>query len=356
MATDTGDTPQSRRAPTMEDVALQAGVSRALVSLVMRGASNVSDQRRAAVIAAAEDLGYRPNAVARSLAEKRSNTFGVVLDDLHNTFFADLLDGIHEVADKHNYRLQLNTAWRQQEGEHQAIESFLDYRVDGIIVLGSRATAQTLRSANKVAPVVSLGASVDGIDSVVNDDERGAELVVEHLVGLGHTDIVHIGGGGGGGAERRRAGFVRAMGRHDLEPRLIEGNYSEQSGADAVDLLLAERTIPTAIFAANDLMAVAALDRLQQAELRVPEDVNVVGYDNTSLAALRHISLTTINQPRVEMGRLAVQSLIERLEQGRRAPVSHVVAPHLITRRTTGPSPEARRNAAPPPNPNNESV
>lgn len=348
MTADAGEGSRSRKAPTMEDVALEAGVSRALVSLVMRDAPNVSDRRRAAVLAAAESLGYRPNAVARSLAEKRSNTFGIVLDDLHNTFFADLLDGIHELADKHNYRLQLNTAWRQQAGEHQAIESFLDYRVDGIIVLGSRATTQTLLNANKIAPVVSLGASVEGIDSVVNDDERGAELVVEHLVDLGHSDIVHIGGGGGGGAERRRAGFVRAMTKHGLEPRLVEGNYSEQSGADAVDLLVAERTTPTAIFAANDLMAVAALDRLQQAELRVPEDVNLVGYDNTSLAALQHISLTTINQPRVEMGRLAVSCLVERLEEGRRAPVSHVVTPHLITRRTTGPSPEVRRRSVPP--------
>lgn len=351
MERDPGDKTRPRKAPTMDDVALEAGVSRALVSLVMRGASNVSDHRRTAVLAAAEHLGYRPNAVARSLAEKRSHTFGVVLDDLHNTFFADLLDGIHEIANKHNYRLLLNTAWLQQEDERQAIESFLQYRVDGIILLSSRTTRETVAEANRTTPVVRVGNRMDGIDTVVNDDERGAELAVEHLIDLGHTDIVHI-TGEGGSAQQREDGFARAMQKHGLTPRLVEGDFSERAGAEAVELMLAERTIPTAIFAANDLMAVAALDRLQQAELRVPEDVNVVGYDNTSLASLRHVSLTTINQPRVEIGRLAAQCLVERLDEGRDAPVSHVVSPDLIIRRTTGPSPQRRLSATPPPYPN----
>ena len=333
----------------MEDVARLAGVSRALVSLVMRDAPNVSEHRRAAVLAAADELGYRPNAVARSLAQKRSHTFGVVIDDLHNTFFADLLDGIHESADKHGYRLQLNTAWRQKADERLAIESFLEYRVDGIIVLGSRTDGDTLRRTNDLVPVVSLGAATDGVDSVVNDDERGAEMVVEHLADLGHTDIVHIEGGDGGGADLRRRGFERAMTAHGLEPRVVEGDFSEQSGADAVELLLAERTVPTAVFAANDLMAIAAMDRLQHSELRVPEDLSLVGYDNTSLAALRHISLTTVNQPRGEMGRLAAQLLVDRLEHGRLAPRNEVVTPELIVRSTSGEAPSRRRSATPPP-------
>jgi len=335
----------------MEDVAKSAGVSRALVSLVMRGADNVSDHRRNAVLVAAEELGYRTNAVARSLAQKRSNTFGIVLDDLHNTFFADLLDGIHETADEHGYRLQLNTAWRKKADERQAIESFLEYRVDGIIVLGSRTDPDTLRHTNELVPVVSLGAAIEGVDSVVNDDERGAEMVVEHLTELGHTDIVHIEGGDGGGAGLRRQGFERAMTAHGLEPRVVEGDFSEQSGADAVELLLAERTVPTAVFAANDLMAIAAMDRFQHAELRVPEDLSIVGYDNTSLAALRHISLTTVNQPRVEMGRLAARCLVAQLENGRAAAFHQVVTPELIVRSTTGEAPLRRLAATPPPYP-----
>ena len=320
----------------MEDVANEAGVSRALVSLVMRRAPNVSEQRRSAVLAAAKKLDYRPNAVARSLAQNRSNTFGVVLDDLHNPFFADLVDGIHEVADKHGYQVQLNSGRLQQDGEHRAIESFLEYQVDGIIVLGTRASAASLQLINKVAPIVSLGASIEGIDSVFNDDERGAELVVHHLADLGHTDIVICLGTALGAA-------ANCCG--------ADGDYSDLSAASAVELLLAERSMPTAIFAANDVMAVAVLDRLQHAKLRVPQDVSVIGYDNTSLAALHHISLSTVNQPRLEMGRHSAQCLIERLDEGRKAPVQHMVSPSLITRLTTGPAPEHRRSPSPPNHP-----
>lgn len=330
----------------MEDVAAAAGVSRALVSLVMRGESNVSEKRRAAVLAAAKELGYRPNAAARSLAEQRSNTIGVVLDDLHNVFFADVVDGIHDVADAACYRLLLNTAWRKKADERQAIEAFLEYRVDAIIVLGARTSPEIIAGADAEVPVVSISVVVDGVDSVVNDDQRGAELVVDHLVSLGHTDIVHVDGGDGGGAELRRAGFVAAIERHGLEPRVIGGDYSEQAGVDAIELLLAARAMPTAIFAANDVMAVTALDRLQDADLRVPEDVNVVGYDNTSMAALRHISLTTVNQPRVDMGRRAAERVIERLEDRRLEPLTHVVEPELIVRSTSGPAPAVRLAAA----------
>jgi len=340
-----------RRAPTMEDVADEAGVSRALVSLVMRRAPNVSEQRRSAVLTAAKKLDYRPNAAARSLAQNRSNTFGVVLDDLHNPFFADLVDGIHEVADKHGYQVQLNSGRLQQDGERRAIESFLEYQVDGIIILGTRASAASLQSINKVAPIVSLGAGIEGIDSVFNDDERGAELVVDHLADLGHTDIVHIAGGSGGGAKLRRAGFEQTMRKRGLTPRVVDGDYSDLSAVSAVEVLLAERSIPTAIFAANDVMAVAALNRLQHAKLRVPQDVSIIGYDNTSLAALHHISLSTINQPRLEMGRHAAQCLIERLDEGRKAPVQHMVSPSLITRLTTGPAPDRRSSPSSPNHP-----
>jgi DNA-binding LacI/PurR family transcriptional regulator len=127
---------------------------------------------------------------------------------------------------------------------------------------------------------------------------------------------------------------------------VIGGDYSEQSGVDAIELLLAERSMPTAIFAANDVMAVTALDRLREEELRVPEDVNVVGYDNTSLAALHHISLTTVNQPRVDMGRRAAQRVIERLDDHGGDPLTHVVEPELIVRSTSGPAPAVRLAAA----------
>lgn len=319
----------------MDDVAEAAGVSRALVSLVMRRSPKVSEKRRAAVLEAADRLGYRPNLAARSLAERRSKTLGVVINDLHNTFFADVVDGIHEVAEQHGYRLLLNTAWRADANEQQAIEAFLEYRVDAVLVVGARAGHDVLQEAASAIPLVSIGTPAPDIDVVVNDDERGGELVVEYLAELGHVDIVHIDGGAGGGASRRRTGFVNAMEAHDLPVRVLAGDYTEQSGVDGVEQLLKSDELPTAIFAANDLAACGVIDRLGQSDLRVPEDVSVIGYDDTALAGLGHIGLTTIHQPRTEMGRLATRAALERIEAGRREAVRQVVRPELIIRSTT---------------------
>ena len=321
----------------MDDVAEAAGVSRALVSLVMRNAPNVSDKRRKAVLDAADRLGYRPNAAARSLAERRSNTLGVVVNDLHNTFFADLVDGIHEVAQANRFRLLLNTAWRTDTDERQAIEAFLEYRVDGMLVLGPTAEGDVLRQAGKSTPLVTIGSSVEGVDAVVNDDLRGGELAAEHLVNLGHRHIVHLDGGNGAGADHRREGFSAVVGSMGLEVRELPGEFTERSGVVAVGELVESGSMPTAVFAANDLAAVGMVDALTVAGYPVPESVSVIGYDNTYLAQLRHIGLTTINQPRVEMGRLAAEIVLERLESGRRQAVCHVVTPELVVRNTTAP-------------------
>lgn len=334
------------RPPTMDDVAEAAGVSRALVSLVMRNAPNVSDRRRKAVLDAADRLGYRPNAAARSLAERRSNTLGVVVNDLHNTFFADLVDGVHEVAQANGFRLLLNTAWRTDIDERQAVEAFLEYRVDGILVLGPTADGDTLRDASKNTPVVTIGSSFPGVDAVVNDDLRGGELAAEHLVDLGHRDIVHLDGGNGAGADHRREGFCGVMESMGLEVRVVPGEFTERSGLEAAIDLVEAGMVPTAVFAANDLAAVGMIDALTVAGHPVPESVSVIGYDNTHLAQLRHIGLTTIHQPRVEMGRLAAEIVLERLESGRRQSVCHVVTPELVVRNTTAPPVVTPRRAS----------
>lgn len=338
MVSDDEGAPVSRiRPPTMDDVAEVAGVSRALVSLVMRGAPNVSDKRRKAVIDAADRLGYRPNAAARSLAERRSNTLGVVVNDLHNTFFADVVDGIQEVAQANGFRLLLNTAWRTDVDEREAVEAFLEYRVDGILVLGPSGDGNALRAATRNTPVVTIGLAFEGVDAVVNDDLRGGELAAGHLLDLGHRDIVHVDGGKGAGASQRREGFRTAIESAGLTPRILTGDFTEQSGAEAASALVDSGAVPTAVFAANDLAAVGLIDALTLAGYAVPDDVSVIGYDNTNLAQLRHIGLTTISQPMVAMGRLGAEIVLERPETGRRLAVCHVLTPELIVRNTTSP-------------------
>jgi DNA-binding LacI/PurR family transcriptional regulator len=330
-----------RAHPTMEDVARRAGVSRALVSLVFRESPNVSDERRARVVSAAAELGYSPNLAARALASRRTRTVGVLLNTLSNPFFAEITEGIEAVASELRYHLLLSTGGRNRRREVDALDAFLENRVDGGILVSPDVSAADLARLAKVAPLVVTGRLLrgPGIDRVNTDDALGAHLAVAHLADLGHHHITHIDGGDGANSRPRRAGYERAMRERGLEPVVIPAEFTEVAGADAVDRILRRSPLPTAIFAANDLIAAGAMDRLEDEGLRIPEDISLVGYDNTFLAALHHVSLTTINQPRQEMGRLAMRTLIQRLDEPDRRPVTHILEPSLVVRRTTGPPP-----------------
>jgi DNA-binding LacI/PurR family transcriptional regulator len=331
--------------PTMDDVAARAGVSRALVSLVMRDAPNVSDRRRAAVHRAAEELGYRPNALARNLASRRTRTIGVVINDLHNPFFAEAVDGILEEADDAGYDVLMTTGGRTRNGEAGAIESLHSMRVDGLILTGPQLSATEIKNVSSVSPMVLLARSLrdDAIDTVNNDEALGADLVVSHLVSLGHRRIAHIDGGTGAGAAQRRDGYTASMAQHSLasECRIVSGDFTDASGAAGIRTLLGDERPPTAVFAANDLMAVGARGQAEQLGYDVPGDLSIVGYDNSALADINHLSLTTINQPRDEMGRTAVQLLLQRLDGDRVEPVREVVTPTLVERSSTAPPRDA---------------
>jgi DNA-binding LacI/PurR family transcriptional regulator len=337
--------------PTITDVAQRAGVSKSLVSLVVRGSRHVSPERRRRVQEAAAAMGYRPNAMARGLVEQRSRILGVMVSDLHNLFFADVVEGIQEEAGRAGYRVLLNTGNRVAPQEDAAIEALLQLRVDGLVLAGSLLESRVIVEASREAAVVLVGraARASSIDSVTNDDFAGAVAAVRHCASLGHRRIAHVDGGQGAGADARRRGYEQAMRRLRLARHLsvVPGSFTEEGGHAGALALLERDVRPTAIFAANDLAAIGALNAIEERGLRVPDDVSLIGYDNTSLAALRHISLTTVHQPRVEMGRLAVSTLLERLAGRRTRPRRAVLAPNLVVRGTTAPPPSGRKAGAP---------
>ena len=324
----------------MEDVAREAGVSRALVSLVMREQPNVSADRRRRVVEAAGRLGYRPNAMARSLASRRTRTVGVVLDDLRNPFFAEIASGVEELASELGYQLLLGSGGRVARRESSALATLLEYRVDGVILVSPRMPAADIAAACAEVPVVMVGRRLRNVDAdfVVIDERHGTELVLDHLRGLGHERIAHVDGGRGAGGPQRRSSYLRGMRDRGLADRaqVIAGDFTEDAGTNAARRLLADPQLPTAVFAANDLVAAGLLGGLDRAGVAVPGDISIVGYDNIGIAHLAHVSLTTVDQPRGDMGRLALELLLDRIER-RRAGVVRVIEPTLVVRSTTAP-------------------
>jgi DNA-binding LacI/PurR family transcriptional regulator len=325
--------------PTIVDVAEAAGVSKSLVSLVMRNAPHVSDEKRQRVLSVAAELGYRPNAAARSLVRQRTSLVGVLLSDLHNPFFAEVIDGIQAEAGAYGYRTILGTGDRVELSEARALETMLELRAEGLILASPVLPMRAIAQASRELPIVLVArrTRVSSVDSVANDDLSGAALAVAHLVSLGHERIAHIDGGGGAGSFERRRGYERAMRKHGLESqiRIAAGSYTEDGGRQGVTALFSGNRPPSAIFAANDLSAIGTLSALAERGIRVPADVSVVGYDNTALAAVRHIHLTTVDQPRPEMGRTAVALLMERLKEERKEGKHVLMPPSLVVRSST---------------------
>jgi DNA-binding LacI/PurR family transcriptional regulator len=336
-----GDDTRASPRPTIVDVAQRAGVSKSLVSLVLRGSSKVSPERREAVLAAAAELGYLPNRVARSLVLQRTHLIGLVISDLHNPFFAEVCDAIQSLAESQGYRAVVGSSGLDSSREADLAHTFLELRADGVILIGSVLQRGDLMRVARAAPTVVVSRHDPyeaGIDMVTGDDALGLALAVEHLVSLGHRRIAHVTGGGGAGAPERRAGYEQAMRERGLESavQVVEGEFTEKGGYEAARELLAAAARPTAIIAANDLEAVGVLQAIEEAGRRVPDDISLVGYDNTYLAGLHRFSLTSVDQPRAELGHLALQTLIARIGNPDAAASRNVITPRLVIRGSTG--------------------
>ena len=333
------DRPGERR-PTIHDVAARAGVSKSLVSLALRGSSKVSDASREAIERAVVELGYRPNATARSLADRRSRTIGINMAEIDNPIFPQVLHGAYGVIRGRGYNTMLVSGERDPELESTELSKLLEFQVEGLMLISHRLPAPTVRSLAAEVPTVILtlrGITGPGIDTVTTDDEAGARMAMRHLFDLGHTEIAHVSGGTlepGVIRERVYREEMTAAGLGD-RIRVGPGDLTNLGGLEAARSLLREGSAPTAIFASNDISAIGAMAACQEFGLRVPDDISIIGYDGVALGALRTLSLTTIAQPLTEMGRLGAERIFDRLEGRKVADRSIVLEPELLKRGTT---------------------
>jgi len=344
--TSAGPREQRRSEPTIRDVARAAGVSKSTVSNVIRSAGGVAEATRERVLAAAADVGYRPNALARNLVRRRTTTVGIVVGDLSNPIFSELA----KLAEQRLSRAGLATMICSTDGspqrEQEKLEMLLEHRVAGILMLqfsGERSTLARLRSAG--TSVVLLTQWEEDADCVVLDERRGAELAVSHLVGLGHTRIAYL------SSElvelqtdsARLAGYEDALRSAGIEPdpdlvtRLGHPAYlrSDPGLRSAIGRLVSLPDPATAVFASNDLLAVDVLETAEELRLAVPRDLSVAGFDDIQVSGLTRISLTTVAQPCGELARLGIELLLERIDGAQGPRRQLLLEPSLVVRDST---------------------
>ncbi|WP_435971692.1 LacI family DNA-binding transcriptional regulator [Streptomyces sp. Qhu_M48] len=330
---------------TITDVARHAGVSTAAVSKVMRNAYGVSPAMQERVRSSMAELGYRPHAAARGM-RGRTYTIGVLLDNVRNPFFADVLDGIRDELKDSEYTVLIGAAGFGAEEQARVTRSMVDRQMDGLILIAPATPRSEVLATAAETPTVVIGHhdSSDLHDSVIDADDLGAALVVDHLVQLGHQDIALVSAAGNRAGRWQRPpetaltdGYLRAMEHHGLADRALvhRAAYSDDGGHAAGLILLSGDRRPTAVLTGADVAAMGVYRAADDLGLTVPGDVSLVGYNNTAVAALAPVRLTSVDQAGHTMGATAARMLIERVEGRRDRAVRTTMTPRLIVRRST---------------------
>lgn len=326
--------------PRLVDVARMAGVSTATASRALSNPDLVAVSTRKAVQAAAENFGYKVNLVARSLRKQCSQAILVLIPALDNQFYPEIFHGIEAGAHCRGYSIVLGFTGREHWQEQAYLEILNARRADGLIVVDPQVRLQVENGVRGPVPIVQLLEAAAGSAALVRiDDDAAAFAMTQHLIGLGHHRIAHVRGSIGSlVADRRVVGYRRALADAGIafdDRLLVDGDGSFASGGAAADRLLDLSRPPTAIFCVNDTAALGALRRCKQRGLEVPRDMSIAGIDDIYSAAIADPPLTTIRQPRQEIGAAGVDMLIGMLE-GRKGVAREVVLPHeLVVRDST---------------------
>jgi DNA-binding LacI/PurR family transcriptional regulator len=336
------------RRPTIHDVAERAGVSKSLVSLVMRGEPMVREVKRRRVLRAAEELGYAARVKSRSHSTGQCvQTVGVVVADLRNPLLIEVVEkvgselagagvGVGVMVTSAGF-LTSSASSQRPAGAGDALKA---QHLQALLIVGSVPGLPALVETMSGIPIVVAAAHADGAraDVVRNDDHLGLRLVVDYLVACGHRSIAYLGGSRGGTAQDRLAGYRAAMRHHGLTSEMVvaKADFTEDAGYRAAAQLLRGEHSVTAITAVNDLAAIGVLSAAADAGLRVPRDLAVTGYDDSFIAAIRQVSLTSVNQDSAGIGALAARCLLQRMEAPERNVEEHLLPPRLVARFSSG--------------------
>lgn len=326
---------------TIRDVASRAEVSVASVSRVLNGAGPVTESTRLRVLEAVDALKYVPHSGARSLSTSRTDTVGIILPDLFGEFFSELIRGMDLAARQHGLHLIVSSSHDDADEASAAIRSMRG-RVDGMIVLSPHLDAANLAAGLAGStPVLLMNGGANDADrpSIVVDNHGGAVAAVEHLIALGRRHIVHVSGPTGNlEAEARMAGYLQAMADASLPTCVMEGDFNQASGHRVMQTALAAKGPIDAVFAGNDMMAVGTLLALQEAGVRCPQDVVVVGFDDIPIASLVRPSLSTMRIDIAATGKRALERLAALISAGPNAEpdtACETIRPVLVTRESS---------------------
>jgi LacI family transcriptional regulator len=329
---------------TIRDVADRAGVSATTVSHVLNGTRRVEPETARRVLDAVAEMGYRPNAVARSMRHKQTYTVGIVQPDISNPFFADLARALEDAMFANGYSAIFCNSDRDADKEARYLEVLLSKQVDGLLLISAADASDRVRAiAQQGFPMVVVDRELEGlrVSTVMVDNESGGLLAGRYLVGLGHRRLAVIGGPDRlRPSARRLDGFRTALAEVGLDVAagsVIQGDFRAESGHDAMRRLLASDTPPEAVFAENDMMAIGAIRAVQEAGRRVPEDISIMGFDDIVMGQAIDPTLTTVAQPIDDITTHAVRLLFDRLRDPDGEPEQVMLPVELIVRGSCAP-------------------
>jgi LacI family transcriptional regulator len=331
---------------TIDDIARVAGVHPASVSRALRGDSTkVSPANRERIVRIAAEMGYRPNAIAASLRTKQTHLVAIVVPDVGNPLFGALVQGLEAELRKRHYLCLMVQPPEEAQARRETIMALATRQISGLLVLAAEGSDPILKVAAECAiptVLVNRGFGERRFSGVVNDDRESVRLILEHLSALGHTRVAHLSGPSASstGMARRQAFEELAAAFGIRKPLVVEATaFTRAAGAKATQELLRRGARPTAIFAANDLIALGALDVLREAGLKVPEQVSLVGHNDMPMVDLIDPPLTTVRVAADQMSRQAAQMLLELLDEPGSPPSMRVLTPVFVQRRSTAPPP-----------------